>query len=45
MEFERLLNRALAVNADDRPEWRLQNLIVQRRARWLLTRTDDLFAK
>jgi predicted anti-sigma-YlaC factor YlaD len=42
-EFERLLHRAIAVDADARPEWRLQNLIVQKRARWLLSRTDDLF--
>ena len=44
-EFESLLTRALAVVPDARPEWRLQNLIVQRRARWLLARADDLFAK
>jgi len=43
-EFERLLACALAVNSDERPEWRLQNLIVQRRARWLLSRADDLFS-
>lgn len=44
-EFESLLQRALAVNADARPEWRLQNLVAQRRARWLLARTDDLFVR
>jgi len=44
-EFESLIKRALAVDPDTRPEWRLQNLIVQRRARWLLSREDDLFAK
>jgi len=44
-EFESLLRRALAVDADARPEWRLQNLIVQRRARWLLACEDDLFVK
>jgi predicted anti-sigma-YlaC factor YlaD len=44
-EFEALLKRALAVDADARAEWRLQNLIVQRRARWLLGREDDLFVK
>ena len=43
-EFERLLTCALAVDPDQRPEWRLQNLIVQRRARWLLSRADDLFS-
>lgn len=42
-EFKELLDRALAVNADARPEWRLVNLVMQRRARWLLSRTDDLF--
>ena len=42
-EFESLLQRALAVDPDARPEWRLQNLIVQKRARWLLSRKDDLF--
>ena len=42
-EFKTLLNRALAVNVDARPEWRLVNLIMQRRARWLLAHVDDLF--
>jgi predicted anti-sigma-YlaC factor YlaD len=44
-EFEALLARALAIDADAKPEWRLQNLVSQRRARWLLTRKDDLFAQ
>src|SRR5207249_1345725 len=44
-EFQSLLERALAVDADARPEWRLQNLIVQKRARWLLSRQDDLFVQ
>jgi len=42
-EFKSLLNRALAINADAKVEWRLTNLIMQRRARWLLARADDLF--
>ena len=42
-EFEALLQRALAVDPNARPEWRLANLIVQRRARWLLSRADQLF--
>jgi predicted anti-sigma-YlaC factor YlaD len=42
-EFESLLNRAQAVDVDARPEWRLANIIAQRRARWLLGRVDDLF--
>src|SRR5438128_6684954 len=44
-EFESLLQRALAVDPDARPEWRLQNLVVQKRARWLLSRKDDLFVQ
>ena len=43
-EFESLLNRALAIDPNAKPEWRLANLIMQRRARWLLARTDQLFA-
>jgi predicted anti-sigma-YlaC factor YlaD len=42
-EFEALLGRALAIDADAKPEFRLANLIMQRRARWLLSRTDELF--
>ncbi len=43
VEFESLLKQALAVDPDSRPEWRLSNLIMQRRARWLLSREDALF--
>lgn len=42
-EFEALLQRALAIDVDAHPEQRLVNLVMQRRARWLLTRKDDLF--
>lgn len=42
-QFEALLKRALAVNPDEQPDTRLVNLIMQRRARWLLARQDDLF--
>jgi predicted anti-sigma-YlaC factor YlaD len=42
-EFERLLRRALEVDPDAEPSKRLQNLIVQKRARSLLERVDDLF--
>ncbi len=41
-EFEALLHRALAIDPDERPEWRMNNLVSQRRARWLLERTDRL---
>jgi len=44
-EFESLLKRALAIEADRKPECRLQNLAAQRRARWLIEREDDLFIK
>jgi predicted anti-sigma-YlaC factor YlaD len=42
-EFEALLARALAVDADAVPELRLANLVAQKRARWLLSRSDVLF--
>jgi predicted anti-sigma-YlaC factor YlaD len=42
-EFESLLNRAIAINPDARPEWRLENMVMQRRAKWLLGRKDELF--
>jgi len=42
-QFETMLHKALAVDPDARPEWRLSNLVMQRRARWLLSREDDLF--
>ena len=38
--FEALLYRALAIDPDADPEQRLANLIHQRRARWLLRRTE-----
>ncbi len=41
-EFEALLHRALAIDPDERTEWRMNNLVFQRRARWLLARTDLL---
>ncbi len=42
-QFEQLLRQALAVDPDAAPEYRLANLLVQRRARWLLARQDELF--
>jgi predicted anti-sigma-YlaC factor YlaD len=42
-QFEVLLNRALAIKPDEHPESRLVNLIMQRRARWLLSKESDLF--
>ena len=43
LEFKVLLGQALAIDPDVRPEWRLANRIMQRRAQWLLGRTDELF--
>jgi predicted anti-sigma-YlaC factor YlaD len=42
-EFRRLLEQALALDADRAPEYRLANLVAQKRARWLLGRADELF--
>ena len=42
-EFESLLNRALAINPDAHPDSRLVNTVMQRRARWLLSRKSELF--
>jgi predicted anti-sigma-YlaC factor YlaD len=42
-QFAALLQKALALNPDARPEWRLSNVVMQRRARWLLSREDELF--
>lgn len=41
-QFERLLERALAIDVDAHPEDRLANIIAQRRAQRLLARVDDL---
>lgn len=41
-EFESLLKQALAIDLDAKPEWRLNNIVMQRRARWLLSREDEL---
>lgn len=42
-EFESLLNQALAINPDAELENRLLNTVMQRRARWLLSRKSELF--
>ncbi len=43
--FRTLLERALSIDVDTRPESRLANLVMQRRARWLLSRADELFVE
>lgn len=42
-QFQSLLNQAIALDVNARPEFRLVNLVMQRRARWLLGRIDELF--
>jgi predicted anti-sigma-YlaC factor YlaD len=42
-EFESLLNQALAINPDARQDNRLVNMVMQKRARWLLSRKSELF--
>ena len=41
-EFQTMLERALAIDPDRQPRDRLVTLVSQRRARWLLSRIDDL---
>jgi predicted anti-sigma-YlaC factor YlaD len=41
-EFQTMLERALAVDPDRQPKDRLATVVSQRRARWLLSRIDDL---
>jgi len=43
LEYERLLQQALIVDVDAKPDLRLANLVMQRRARWLLAHTDNVF--
>jgi predicted anti-sigma-YlaC factor YlaD len=42
-EFESLLNKALAIDVNAHTQWRLQNIIMQNRAKWLLSRKSELF--
>lgn len=41
--FDRILKEALAVDPHREKSQRLSNLVAQRRARWLLARTEELF--
>jgi len=42
-EFDRLLNEALAIGVDSKSDQRLANLVMQRRARWLLANKEQYF--
>jgi predicted anti-sigma-YlaC factor YlaD len=44
-EFQELLNKALEIDVNKAPAQRLANVISQRRAKWLLSRTDELFVE
>jgi predicted anti-sigma-YlaC factor YlaD len=41
--FQDCLRQALAIDVNQHPANRLVNLVMQRRAKWLLSRTDQLF--
>ena len=41
--FRRLVGKALAIDPDAAPEYRLANVLARRRAEWLLERIDELF--
>jgi predicted anti-sigma-YlaC factor YlaD len=45
VQFDKLLKQALEIDIAERPEWKLENLMMQRRARWLLSRSDGLFGE
>lgn len=40
--FNDMLDKALAIKVDDHPQFRLENVIYQRRALWLRARAKDL---
>lgn len=42
-EFKRLLKGALQIDPDQEPQYRLLNIITQRKARWLLKNIEDYF--
>jgi predicted anti-sigma-YlaC factor YlaD len=42
-EFKSLLTKALTVDIDAAPEYRLANILAQRRAKWLLDHVEDYF--
>ncbi len=44
-EFVALVQKVLDYDVDAYPEGRLLNILAQRRARWLMSRTDDLFLR
>jgi len=43
-EYEELLEHALQIEIQAKPEWTLVNSVMQRRAKWLLTQSDEYFS-
>jgi predicted anti-sigma-YlaC factor YlaD len=41
--FKDLLDKALAIDPDSMPEWRLANILAQEKARWLLRHSGEFF--
>ena len=41
--FRKLLHKALAIDPDAVPEWRLANILAQEKAQWLLNHSAELF--
>ncbi|MBW1742331.1 MAG: hypothetical protein JRJ47_02720, partial [Deltaproteobacteria bacterium] len=41
--FKELLQKALGVDTDAVPKWRLANILAQEKAQWLLDHSPDLF--
>ncbi|MBI3758598.1 MAG: hypothetical protein HY269_02450 [Deltaproteobacteria bacterium] len=41
--FDAALKKAIAVDVNAEPDYRLVNLVMQRRARWLQSRADEMF--
>ena len=42
-EFNRLISKALSIDPDAEPKYRLENILSQRRALWLKAHMEDLF--
>lgn len=43
VEFDTMIERALAVDPNAEPLWKLQNILARRRAEWLRAHADDYF--
>jgi len=41
--FKKLLHKALSIDPDAVPEWRLANILAQEKAQWLLDHSAELF--